>query len=88
MASTHATVLFDQADDPDVLFSNGELQTVALTTATATIGFRSDINCAERFALWLEDCAALIRSEAELAERAVAECDSEAARLDRQIWGD
>ena len=22
MASTHATVLFDQADDPDVLFSN------------------------------------------------------------------
>ena len=88
MASTHATVLFDQADDPDVLFSNGELQTVALTTATATIGFRSDIICAERFAVWLEMAAALIRSEAELAERAVAECEAQAARIDRLIWGD
>lgn len=88
MASVHATVLFDQGDDPDVLFSNDEHQTVALTTQHATIGFRSDINCAERFAVWLEMVAALVRSEAELAERAVAECDSDADRIDRQIWGD
>ncbi len=94
MAAVTASIIIDQADDPEVRFSsNATSQSVELdlcyrTAPVATLAFMSDVNAAERFALWLESVAALVRSEAELVERDDQQHASDDAALDRLIWGD
>jgi hypothetical protein len=93
MATATATVLIDQADDPEVRFSRStqnevtELVLTHRTAPVATVVFMSDKNSPERFALWLESVAALIRSEAELVERDEQLEAAGDAALDERIWG-
>ena len=94
MASVTATIIIDQADDPEVRFSSShlgqsvELDVCYMTAPVATIAFQSDRDAAERFALWLESVAILVRNEAELRDRDDHLCGSDDAALDRMIWGD
>lgn len=94
MAAVTATILIDQGDDPEVRFSSSkdrqsvELDLCYRTAPVGTIAFLSDVNAAERFALWLESVAALVRSEAELMERDDQQQGADDAALDRMIWGD
>ena len=94
MASVTATIIIDQADDPEVRFSaSDQQQSVELdlcyrTAPVATVAFVSDRDAAERFALWLESVAILVRNEAELRDRDDHLCGSDDAALDRMIWGD
>ncbi len=94
MASVTATILIDQADDPEVRFSTShagqsvELDLCYRTAPVATVAFVSDRDAAERFALWLESVATLVRNEAELRDRDDQLCASDDAQLDRMIWGD
>ena len=61
---------------------------VAIEWMVATVAFVSDRDAAERFALWLESVAILVRNEAELRDRDERLCASDDAALDRMIWGD
>lgn len=94
MAAVTATILIDQGDDPEVRFSSSkdkqsvELDVCYMTAPVATIAFRSDRDAAERFALWLESVAQLVRNEAELRDRDERLCASDDVALDRMIWGD
>lgn len=94
MAAVTASIIIDQADDPEVRFSsNATSQSVELdlcyrTAPVATVAFVSDRDAAERFALWLESVAQLVRNEAELRDRDERLCASDDAQLDRMIWGD
>ena len=94
MAAVTATILIDQGDDPEVRFSNShagqsvELDLCYRTAPVATVAFVSDRDAAERFALWLESVAQLVRNEAELRDRDERLCASDDAQLDRMIWGD
>ena len=94
MAAVTATILIDQADDPEVRFSTShagqsvELDLCYRTAPVATVAFVSDRDAAERFALWLESVAVLVRNEAELRDRDERLCASDDAALDRMIWGD
>ena len=93
MAQVTATVVIDQADDPEVRFSSSTFdQVVELDVSyrgerVATIGFSSDRDAPERFALWLESVAALVRSEAELVERDEQLAAAGDAAIDEFIWG-
>ena len=94
MASVTSTIIIDQADDPTVRFSRSaiaesvELDLAYRGAAIATIAFQSDCNGPERFALWLESVAQLVRSEAALVDRDEQLTAAGDAALDRMIWGD
>jgi hypothetical protein len=94
MAAVKATIVIDQADDLNVRFSASntresvELDFLWRTAPVATLAFQSERNTAERFALWLEDAAALIRSEASLLEQDIQTDAAAEARVDAFIWGE
>jgi predicted ATP-dependent Lon-type protease len=74
MARVSANVVLDQSDDLQVSFSRSmHLQTVTVdfmhqTVPVGSITFVSPEYAADRFALWLESAAELVRQEAALLE--------------------
>ena len=80
-----AAILIDQSDDITVGFSesmNNQIVTIEFEHRSAPVArleFMSDRDAGIRFAMWLEDVAALIRSEMALMELdAQAEAQGEA----------